>query len=88
MVKCKYCGKEFERPHRHRTEEEAFHVNGCELDSIEQRLNEGVGAYTREKLFNNLAYISKVASFGAREGNRYWERMLRVRDIKKKLGGI
>lgn len=83
---CKYCGKRFERPYKFRTEIEASHEHGCHLEEIERTIND------KEFDFNDimryqgeLDYISKVASLGARQGNIYWDRMMKCRELEEKM---
>lgn len=82
--KCSYCGKVFERPNKFRTENEAFHVYGCELEAIKFAIK-NAEEFNLCEVIDLLKRISKVSSFGARPGNKYYERMRECNKIVKEL---
>lgn len=72
--KCEYCGKIFLRPHKFKTEAEAFHVYGCRLIGIKNAII-NKEEFDSEEIIDELKKISKISSLGARKGNRYWKRI-------------
>ena len=84
-MKCEFCSKEFLRPHKYKTESEAFHVNGCKLKYIKKKITNKLDSYEKNMLVDDLEYISKVSSFGAEEGNKYYKRMLECQKLLKQL---
>ena len=83
--KCEWCGKIFERPHKFRTEKEAFHTYGCRLEGIENAIKNKEEIFDIVGLIEEVESISKVSSFGAKEGNLYWKRMDKCKEIIIKL---
>jgi hypothetical protein len=85
--KCEYCGMIFERPHKFRTEPEAFHVYGCRLDGIERAIKNKEDLGIVEELIDEVKRIKKVSSFVATTNpeNKYYKRMGRCQKIIDKL---
>ena len=83
--KCESCGKIFERPHKFRTETEAYHVHGCRLDIIEKAIKNKEKIGNNFKLLMEVDSILNISSFGARKGNKYFKRMIRCKEIQKEL---
>ena len=86
--KCEDCGKIFPRPNKFKTESEAYHIYGCRLDGIKRAIDnkEELGHIT--ELIDEVKRISKVSSFGAKKGNRYFIRMDKCREIVEELKSL
>ncbi len=88
--KCYICGQGFERPHKHRTETESYHIKGCEIKQIENIISKGnIDAFDKMKYIDKLEHIFHVSSLGARTDpiNKYWKRMIKCKKLIERLEG-
>ncbi len=83
--KCEYCGTIFERPNKYQTEEEVYHIYGCRLNGIENAIKNNEELGDVDELIYEVKRINHICSFGAKEGNKYWKRMDKCKEIIKKL---
>ena len=83
---CKVCGKKFDRPHGFRTMSEELHEHTCNLERIQNIYDndlDELDAYDITIILDDLHYISKVMSFGARPESKYLENMKWAEKLKK-----
>lgn len=84
---CEFCGKEFERPHLHKTETEGIHIRLCHLNSIKEQMSDlsELDEGTKLMFIDELNQMSHVNSFGAKKGNHYYDNMLECKRLIKLL---
>ncbi len=85
--KCPYCGEEFERPYKFKTETEGFHIKECELKDLKDNLKNITNTFSRYMHIDKLENLSKRFSFGAKKGNKAYGYMLEIKKIIEIIEG-
>jgi len=79
--RCEFCGKEFKRPNKFRTEGEAFHHKLCWIENIKFRIKQNEDKYL---LIEELEEIKHKLSFGGND-KIYYDKMIECNNLIKKL---